>query len=248
MKSDRFKLKKKLGEGSFAVVIQAYDTQRKMDVAIKCIKDEFPSLEKAMRDPEIQIFRCLSKHPNIVNLLEVLYLPSNGKLSLVFEYMDSSLFDFMMENPKYNSLTNSDFKFIFYQIINGIAHLHSQGIFHRDIKPENILIDSDTLQVKIADFGCCKGIYDPNDLTEYISTRWYRPPECAILYGYYGKSMDIWATACVFFEVLTSEPMFPGQSEVDQVAVINSIIGSPSLELLKSVSYTHLTLPTTPYV
>jgi renal tumor antigen len=232
MNTERFKLKRKLGEGSFAVVIQAYDTQRKTDVAIKCIKDKFKSLEDALHDPEIQIFRCLSKHPNIVNLLEVLYLPEEGKLSLVFEYMDWSLYDFLMESPKYASLTNSDFKFIFYQITNGISHLHAQGIFHRDIKPENILIDSKTLQVKIADFGCCKGIYDSNDLTMYISTRWYRPPECAILCGYYGKSMDIWATACVFFEMLTSEPMFPGKSEVDQVSVINSIIGSPSQELL----------------
>lgn len=232
MKSERFQIKRKLGEGSFAVVIQAYDTQRKCDVAIKCLKDKFESLKFALEDPEIQIFRCLPKHPNIVNLLEVLYLPDEGRLSLVFEYMSWSLFDFIMESPKYAQLTDNDIKFIFYQITNGIAHLHSQGIFHRDIKPENILIDSDTLQVKIADFGCCKGIYDTDDLTEYISTRFYRPPECTILRGYYGKSMDIWAVACVFFEVLTTEPMFPGNNSIDQVELINSVIGSPSPELL----------------
>lgn len=232
MKSERFQIKRKLGEGSFAVVVQAYDTQRKCHVAIKCLKDKFRSLKFALEDPEIQIFRCLPKHPNIVNLLEVLYLPSQGRLSLVFEYMDWSLYDFIMESPKYAQLTDNDLKFIFYQISNGIAHLHAQGIFHRDVKPENILIDSKTLQVKIADFGCCKGIYNTEDLTEYISTRFYRPPECAILKGYYGKSMDIWAIACVFFEVLTTEPMFPGNSSIDQVGLINSIIGSPSPDLL----------------
>lgn len=232
MTPNRFKLKRKLGEGSFAVVIQAYDTRRKKDVAIKCIKDEFPSLQKALEDPEVQIFRCLPKHPNIVNLLEVLYKEETGKLSLVFEYMDWSLYDFMIESAEYEKLSKMDFKFMFYQITNGIGHLHAQGVFHRDIKPENILIDSKTLQVKIADFGCCKGIYNTKDLTEYISTRWYRPPECAILSGYYGKSMDIWAMACVFFEMYTGEPLFPGKSEVDQVSVIYSILGSPPEDLL----------------
>lgn len=233
MQGDRFQLKRKLGEGSFAVVVQAFDAQRNCDVAIKCLKDRFGSLGEALRDPEVQIFRCLPKHPNIVNLLEVLFLPESGRLSLVFEYMEASLWDFMMQSPKYAGLTDRDFRFVFYQIANGVAHLHAQGVFHRDLKPENILIDGATLQVKLADFGCCKGIYHGSDLTEYISTRWYRPPECVILSGYYGKSMDIWAAACVFFEVLTSEPMFPGKSEVDQVSVINSVLGSPGRELLE---------------
>ena len=233
MTRERFEIKSKLGEGSFAVVLLAYDTQRKCEVAIKCIKDRFQSLEEAMENPEIQIFRCLEKHPNIVNLLEVLFCKKKGKLSLVFEYVDASLYDFILDESLHRRLTENDMRFIFFQIANGIGHLHSAGVFHRDIKPENILINKATLQIKIADFGCCKGIYDEAELTEYISTRWYRPPECAILYGFYGKSMDVWAMACVFFEVLTTEPLFPGRNEFDQVSVIHSVIGSPDAKLLK---------------
>lgn len=232
MEANRFKILETLGEGSFAVVVLAYDNRRMTKVAIKCVKDEFESLEEALMNPEVQIFRCLPKHPNIVNLLEVLYCKKTRKLSLIFEYMDSSLYDFIICHKNHGRLTQRDFKFIFFQIAKGIGHMHGQGLFHRDIKPENILINKETLQVKVADFGCCKGIYDDDDLTEYISTRWYRPPECGILYGLYGKSMDIWAMACVFFEVLTTEPMFPGGDELDQVAVINSVIGSPSNELI----------------
>ena len=64
---------------------------------------------------------------------------------------------------------------------------YSQGIFHRDVKPENILIESsaDTGKgLKLADFGSCRGIYSKKPYTEYISTRWYRAPECLLTNGW----------------------------------------------------------------
>ena len=97
----------------------------------------------------------------------------------------------------------------------GLEHMHRKGIFHRDIKPENILITGDV--VKLADFGSCRGIYSKPPFTEYISTRWYRPPECLLTDGYYNHKMDYWGIGCVFFEVLTLTPLFPGTNELDQV-------------------------------
>jgi renal tumor antigen len=67
--------------------------------------------------------------------------------------------------------------------------MHRNGIFHRDIKPENILMCADL--VKLADFGSCKGIYSEKPYTEYISTRWYRPPECLLTDGFYGPKVYI---------------------------------------------------------
>jgi renal tumor antigen len=91
--------------------------------------------------------------------------------------------------------------------------MHRNGIYHRDIKPENILISGEI--VKLADLGSCWGIYSKPPFTEYISTRWYRSPECLLTDGYYNHKMDYWGVGCVFFEILTLTPLFPGANELD---------------------------------
>lgn len=108
--------------------------------------------------------------------------------------------------------------------------MHRNGIFHRDIKPENVLLMDDSL--KLADFGSCRGIYSKQPYTEYISTRWYRAPECLLTDGYYNYKMDIWGFGCVWFEILALFPLFPGNNELDQVNKIHNIMGTPSAEIL----------------
>ena len=117
-----------------------------------------------------------------------------------------------------------------FQLIKAIEHMHRNGIFHRDIKPENILISGET--VKLADLGSCRGLYQEMPLTEYISTRWYRAPECLLTDGYYSYKMDIWGVGCVMFEVLSLCPLFPGDDELDQINKIHEAIGTPTKEIL----------------
>lgn len=102
----------------------------------------------------------------------------------------------------------------------------------RDIKPENILLDKSGKHLKVADLGSCRGIYNKQPYTEYISTRWYRAPECLLTDGYYGAEMDIWAAGCVLFEVIALYPLFPGSDEVDQINKIHKILGSPPQQVL----------------
>ena len=97
-------------------------------------------------------------------------------------------------------------------------------------QPENILITDDEL--KLADFGSCRGIYSKQPYTEYISTRWYRAPECLLTDGFYNYKMDMWGVGCVFFEVLSLYPLFPGTNELDQVQKIHAILGTPPAETL----------------
>jgi len=134
-----------------------------------------------------------------------------------------------------------------YQLCKSLYHMHRNGIFHRDVKPENILIKVFTSSIlplfesefylqdkllKLADFGSCKSVYSKQPYTEYISTRWYRAPECLLTDGYYDHKMDMWSVGCVFFEVMTLRPLFPGSNELDQVSKIHDVLGSPSGSLL----------------
>ncbi len=105
-------------------------------------------------------------------------------------------------------------------------------IIAHNIYSENILLTGDT--VKLADLGSCRGIYSKPPFTEYISTRWYRAPECLLTDGYYGYKMDIWGAGCVFFEVLSLFPLFPGNNELDQINKIHNILGTPPQEMIEN--------------
>ena len=143
--------------------------------------------------------------------------------------MEMNLYEAIKDRKKY--LPEKKAKSWIYQTLKALEFMHRNGIFHRDIKPENILIQNN--QVKLADLGSCKGMYSKPPFTEYISTRWYRSPECLLTDGYYNYKMDIWGLGCVFFELLTLTPLFPGDDEIDEVNKINYILGSPSDELFK---------------
>ena len=143
--------------------------------------------------------------------------------------MEKNLYEAIEGRKKY--LPEKKAKFWIYQTLKALEFMHKNGIFHRDIKPENILLLKN--KVKLADLGSCKGMYSKPPFTEYISTRWYRSPECLLTDGYYNYKMDIWGLGCVFYEILTLEPLFPGDDEIDQVNKINHIIGSPSEELFE---------------
>ena len=147
-----------------------------------------------------------------------------------------NLYEAIKDRKKY--LPEKKVKIWMYQILKALDFMHRNGIFHRDVKPENILLLNDN--VKLADLGSCKGMYGKPPFTEYISTRWYRSPECLLTDGYYNYKMDIWGLGCVYFEILTLIPLFPGDDEIDEVNKINQILGSPSDELFeKFVKYSN---------
>ncbi|XP_076314578.1 MAPK/MAK/MRK overlapping kinase-like isoform X2 [Tachypleus tridentatus] len=123
----------------------------------------------------------------------------SGRLALIFELMDINMHELL--HARKRPLPEFRVKSYMFQLFKSLDYIHSNGIFHRDIKPENILIRDSLL--KLADFGSCRSMYTTPPYTEYIATRWYRPPECLLTNGYYTYKMDIWAAGCVFFEILT---------------------------------------------
>lgn len=192
------------------------------------MKNHFDNVDQVNNLREIQALQRLSPNPYIVKLYEVLYDQPTGRLALVFELMNMNAYELIRGRRHY--LPESTIKNYMHQLIKAMDHMHRSGIFHRDIKPENILIRGDVL--KVADFGSCRGIYSKQPYTEYISTRWYRAPECLLTDGYYGYKMDMWGVGCVMFEIVALYPLFPGTNELDQIKKIHKILGTPSEEVL----------------
>lgn len=122
-----------------------------------------------------------------------------------------------------------------YQIAKGLLFLHSGNVLHRDLKPSNILINMDC-SVKVADFGISKVIKTKErmQMTDYVATRWYRPPEVLLGSPIYGKPVDIWGLGCILVELYIQKPLFPGQSTLNQLSKIIELTGLPTeFELAK---------------
>lgn len=224
----KYRLISKKGEGTFSEVLKAQSIKSGKHVAIKCMKNHFDSIDQVNNLREIQALRRLAGHPNIIKLHEVLYDEPTGRLALVFELMDMNLYEAIKGRRHY--LPEMKIKQYMYAMLKSLDHMHRNGIFHRDVKPENLLLLDD--EIKLADLGSCRGIYSRQPFTEYISTRWYRAPECLLTDGYYNFKMDLFAAGCVCFEIVALFPLFPGQNEMDQVQKIHNVLGTPSPELL----------------
>lgn len=109
-----------------------------------------------------------------------------------------------------------------YQVARGLLYLHTARIMHRDIKPANIMVNQNC-SAKIADFGLAR-VYNVKEgkkkgepMTDYIATRWYRPPEVLLGSTAYGSAVDIWGFGCTLVELFISHPLFPGSSTLNQL-------------------------------
>ncbi|XP_070370475.1 MAPK/MAK/MRK overlapping kinase isoform X2 [Equus asinus] len=152
----------------------------------------------------------------------------SGSLALICELMDMNIYELI--RGRRHPLSEKKIMRYMYQLCASLDHMHRNGIFHRDVKPENILIKQDVL--KLGDFGSCRSVYSKQPYTEYISTRWYRAPECLLTDGFYTYKMDLWSAGCVFYEITSLQPLFPGANELDQISKIHEVIGTPAEKTL----------------
>jgi renal tumor antigen len=246
----------KLGEGTFSEVMKVKNKLTGKVCALKRFKKRFNNIEEIESLREIQALRRLNNCSNMIQLEEVLYDAKYGVLSLVFELMEANLYE-VLSKKGVPAINEGRSKWVMFQLVKALEFVHGKGIFHRDIKPENILVRGDIHNVplpfpnpslsspfhqissfplvKMADFGSCRGVHSKVPYTEYIATRWYRAPECLLFEGVYGSKMDVWGLGCVFFELLTKMPLFPGDDELDQLSKIHAVLGSPSEKTLKSM-------------
>ncbi|XP_057178849.1 serine/threonine-protein kinase MAK isoform X2 [Triplophysa rosa] len=184
------------------------------------MKRKFYSWEECINLREVKSLKKLN-HANVVKLKEV--IRENDHLYFVFEYMKENLYQLMKNRTKL--FPESVIRNISFQILQGLSFIHKNGFFHRDMKPENLLCMGPEL-VKIADFGLAREIRSQPPYTDYVSTRWYRAPEVLLRSPVYSSPIDIWAVGCIMAELYSLRPLFPGNSEVDEIFKICQVLGT----------------------
>ncbi|XP_063811792.1 cyclin-dependent kinase-like 5 isoform X7 [Pseudophryne corroboree] len=226
---NKFEVLGVVGEGAYGVVLKCRHKETKEIVAIKKFKDSEENEEvKETTLRELKMLRTL-KQENIVELKEA--FRRRGKLYLVFEYVEKNMLELLEEMP--NGVPPEKVKNYIYQLIKAIHWCHKNDIVHRDIKPENLLISYNDI-LKLCDFGFARNLSEGSNAnyTEYVATRWYRSPEL-LLGAPYGKAVDMWSVGCILGELSDGQPLFPGESEIDQLFTIQRVLGPLPSEQMK---------------
>ncbi|CAE7739778.1 CRK2 [Symbiodinium sp. CCMP2592] len=189
--------------------------------AKQCTKRLSAKQRKAIR--EISLLKEL-QHPNIVRLCDVIH--TERKLTLVFEYLDQDLKKLLdMCDGGLDPATTKSF---LYQLLRGIAYCHAHRVLHRDLKPQNLLINREG-SLKLADFGLARAFGIPvRSYTHEVVTLWYRAPDVLMGSRKYSTPVDIWSVGCIFAEMVNGRPLFPGDTDANQLQKIFKILGTPS--------------------
>ncbi|XP_061196796.1 cyclin-dependent kinase-like 2 isoform X1 [Saccostrea echinata] len=211
-----------VGEGSYGMVLKCRHKETGQLVAIKkFLESEDDKMVKKIALREVRMLKQL-RHDHLVNLIEV--FRRKKRLYLVFEFVDHTVLDELEKCP--NGLDENTVRRILWQVLKGTEFCHLHNIIHRDIKPENILVSKSGI-VKLCDFGFARTLAQPGETyTDYVATRWYRAPELLVGDTKYGRAVDIWAIGCLLAEMLTGEPLFPGDSDIDQLYHIVKCFGN----------------------
>ena len=215
--NEKYKVIKKIGDGTFGTVYLAENTITNLKVALKCVskskmKDINDKEKENSTQAEIDIVKQLD-HPNIVKIIE--YYSTNDNYYVINDYYSyGELFTLIKKN-----LTEEEIAYIFYQILSGVYYLHSQKIIHRDLKLENILIsrtepinendDSKKFYtIKIIDFGTAKKFSKTKSESKLVGTSYYIAPE--VLKGKYNEKCDIWSIGVLLYMFIVGKPPFNG--------------------------------------
>ncbi|KAF9518211.1 hypothetical protein BS47DRAFT_1313417 [Hydnum rufescens UP504] len=227
-----------IGNGSFGIVFQARlagNNKGEDDIAIKKVLQD-----KRFKNRELQIMRLVS-HPNVCELKAFFYSNGDKKdevyLNLVLEYVPETVYRASRHYVKLKQpMPILQIKLYMYQLLRSLAYIHSVGICHRDIKPQNLLLNPATGVLKLCDFGSAKILVAGEPNVSYICSRYYRAPELIFGATNYMTNIDIWSTGCVMAELMLGQPLFPGESGIDQLVEIIKVLGTPTREQIKTMN------------
>uniref|UniRef100_A0A8C7MCP6 cyclin-dependent kinase n=1 Tax=Oncorhynchus kisutch TaxID=8019 RepID=A0A8C7MCP6_ONCKI len=213
----------KLGEGTYATVYKGRSKLTDNLVALKEIRLEHEEGAPCTAIREVSLLKDL-KHANIVTLHDIIH--TQKSLTLVFEYLDKDLKQYLEDCG--NSIHMHNVKLFLFQLLRGLNYCHRRKVLHRDLKPQNLLIN-DRGELKLADFGLARAKSIPTKTySNEVVTLWYRPPDILLGSTDYSTQIDMWGVGCIFYEMSTGRPLFPGSTVEEELHFIFKLLGTPN--------------------
>ncbi|CAI9093050.1 OLC1v1028453C1 [Oldenlandia corymbosa var. corymbosa] len=256
----RYKILRKIGEGTFGQVLECWDREAKEMVAIKIVRSIKKYREAAMI--EIDVLQLLGRYDRNGSRCVQLrnWFDYRNHVCLVFEKLGPSLFDFLRKNS-YSSFPVDLVREIGRQLLECVAFMHDMRLIHTDLKPENILFvspeyikvpDYKHLQaapwtqrggalfkrlpkssaIKVIDFGSTA--YERQDHNYIVSTRHYRAPEVILGLGW-SYPCDMWSAGCILVELCSGEALFQTHENLEHLAMMERVLGPLPQHMLKRV-------------
>lgn len=230
----RFEVLEVIGKGSFGQVLKCLDHKNNELVAIKMIRNKKRFHHQAL--VELKILDVIKRKDkdnlhNVIHMKEYFYFRNH--LCISFELLGVNLYELIKKN-NFQGFSLALIRRFTHALLRCLQMLHREKIIHCDLKPENILLSQrGPGNIKVVDFG--SSCYEQQRVYTYIQSRFYRSPE-VILGHPYSMAIDMWSLGCILAELYTGYPLFPGESEVEQIACIMEVLGMPPNDFVQSAS------------
>ncbi|XP_035646181.1 dual specificity tyrosine-phosphorylation-regulated kinase 4-like [Oncorhynchus keta] len=230
----RFEVLEVIGKGSFGQVLKCLDHKTQELVAIKVIRNKKRFHHQAL--VELKILDAVrrkdrEKCHNVIHMKEYFYFRNH--LCITFELLGVNLYELIKKN-NFQGFSLALIRRFTRSLLKCLQMLYKEKIIHCDLKPENILLSQKGQgNIKVVDFG--SSCYEQQRVYTYIQSRFYRSPE-VILGHPYSMAIDMWSLGCIMAELYTSFPLFPGESEVEQIACIMEVLGMPPNDFVQTAS------------
>ncbi|KEY65911.1 hypothetical protein S7711_07942 [Stachybotrys chartarum IBT 7711] len=250
--TDKYKIVRLLGQGTFGKVVQARDRKTNKAVAVKIIR----SVQKYRDASKIEL-RVLAtlKANDEENRNRCIHLRDcfdyRGHICIVMDLLGQSVFDFLKGNG-FVPFPNSQIQSFARQLLTSVAFLHDLNLIHTDLKPENILLCDNAYQtftynrkipssstggsrqatqrrvlldteIQLIDFG--SATFQDEYHSSVVSTRHYRAPEIILGLGW-SFPCDIWSIGCILVEFFTGDALFQTHDNLEHLAMMEAVVGS----------------------
>ncbi|XP_072563831.1 serine/threonine-protein kinase pim-1-like [Paramormyrops kingsleyae] len=195
-----------IGEGGCGAV---YAGTRKADgfpVAIKYARKDDEELELPGLDGpiplEVALMMLVSHESSCANVLKLMdWFNGPNEYIMILERPDPCQDLFQFCDGKGGFLSEGVARHVLVQVLRALRHCRDSGVYHRDLKAENLLIRTDTLEVKLIDFGCGDKWKD-SPYVEYSGTEDFAPPEFFLSREYLAGPATVWSVGLTLYELV----------------------------------------------